>query len=63
MPLSSLTVADLKSIHPLFGDDVASVWSYEASVEKKNAAGGTSRSAVLGQIQAFKEYITSVVVP
>ena len=61
--MSSLTVADLKGIHPLFDDDVAGVWSYEASVEKKKSAGGTSRSAVLGQIENIRTYLSSVVVP
>ena len=55
--LSSLTVADLKSIHPLFDEDVLLIWSYESSVEKKNSEGGTSKSSVYAQITHIKKYI------
>jgi argininosuccinate lyase len=46
-----------QTIHPLFTDDVTSVWSYETSVERKNSAGGTAKSSVLAQIATVKEYL------
>jgi argininosuccinate lyase len=60
VPLSSLTPDDLRTLHPLFADDVAQVWSYETSVERKNAAGGTARSAVLAQIESVRGAVASL---
>ena len=37
-----------------FGDDITSLWSYEASVEQYRAAGGTSRQAVTEQIARMR---------
>ena len=63
VPLWSLTPADLREIHPLFGDDVAEVWSYEASVERKDAPGGTARSSVLAQIKSVREQVAGLAQP
>ena len=30
VPLNSLTLEELKSLHDKFGEDVANIWSYEA---------------------------------
>ncbi len=30
LPLSSLTPKDLRTLHPLFEDDVAEIWDYNA---------------------------------
>lgn len=49
VPLSALTPADLRTIHPLFADDVASVWDFEASAERRDTVGGASRRSVLEQ--------------
>ena len=38
VPLSSLTPADLRTLHPKFDDDVAAVWSFE-----HRCAGGGGR--------------------
>lgn len=48
--LSKLSLAALRSLHPAFEEDVASVWSFERSVEQRDARGGSSRRAVLEQI-------------
>ena len=58
--LSALSVADLQGLHPAFGDDVVQVWDFEASVERRDALGGTSRRAVLAQIQVLRRRLSSV---
>jgi len=47
IPLDTLKFADLAPLHPSFAEDVEQVWSFEESVERRSAAGGTSRTAVL----------------
>lgn len=54
VPLDALTVADLRSLHNGFGDDVAKLWSYEHSAESRDSAGGTSRRRVLEQIAKIR---------
>ena len=55
--LSELTPADLKTIHPLFEDDVMEVWDFDASTERRDTEGGTSRRSVLQQIGKLKDYL------
>ena len=57
VPLSGLTPADLQTLHPAFGDDVAAVWSFERSVDQRDAAGGSSRRAVLAQIDELRAWL------
>ncbi|OUC05395.1 argininosuccinate lyase, partial [Litorilinea aerophila] len=57
VPLSALTVEDLKGLHPAFQEDVAQVWDYEASVERRDVEGGTSRRAVQAQIQQLRQWL------
>ncbi|ORX49424.1 argininosuccinate lyase [Hesseltinella vesiculosa] len=57
--LSDLSVADLKSLHPSFDDDVASVWSFETSIENRNTPGGTAKSSVSSQIDQLKTWLTA----
>ncbi|CAD6888869.1 unnamed protein product [Tilletia laevis] len=54
VPLSALTLADLRTLHPAFEEDVAKVWELEESVERRNAVGGTSRRAVLEQCERLE---------
>jgi argininosuccinate lyase len=56
-PLDALTPAELRTLHPLFADDVAAVWSFEASVESRGAEGGTSRAAVLAQVDKLRAWL------
>ena len=56
-PLSALTVAEIKGLHPGFGDDVSRVWSFENSVESRDAEGGTSRRAVLEQVAKMRAWL------
>lgn len=53
--MDELTVEQFQSVDKRFGADVLSVFDYERSVEMKATTGGTSRSAVLEQLQALKK--------
>jgi argininosuccinate lyase len=55
--LASLTVADLRTLHPAFDDDVSQVWDFEQSVEQRDSTGGTSRRAVLAQIEQLRAWL------
>lgn len=55
--LSDLTADDLKSIHPLFDTDVQDVWDFDASAERRDTEGGTSRRSVLEQASKLKSYV------
>ncbi|XP_071789938.1 argininosuccinate lyase-like [Asterias amurensis] len=59
-PLPQLTVEDLKTVSPAFEDDVSSVWNYENSVEQYTSTGGTSKQAVMKQVQQLEEWMASV---
>ncbi|EEB06419.1 argininosuccinate lyase [Schizosaccharomyces japonicus yFS275] len=55
--IDQLSVEDFKSLHPLYEDDVAAVFDYEASVEKRCAIGGTAKSCVVDQIKNIRNII------
>jgi len=59
--LSALSTADLQRLHPAFDDDVTAVWSFERSVEQRSAAGGSSRDAVLAQIDGLRGWLRASV--
>jgi len=48
--LTELTLEALRNLHSAFEEDVTSIWSYERSVEQRDAHGGSSRRAVQAQI-------------
>lgn len=50
-PMDKLTLEQLQAIDSRFTADIVNAFEYESSVEAKSAKGGTSRSAVLQQIQ------------
>lgn len=58
-PLHSLTAADLRTLHPAFEDDVAAVWDFAQSVERRAVAGGTSRAAVQAQIDQLQDWLNA----
>jgi argininosuccinate lyase len=58
--LWDLSLKDLQNIHEAFDEDVKNVWSMEASVETRNTSGGTSKSAVLEQIQKFRSWAGNI---
>jgi argininosuccinate lyase len=53
--INKLTIKQFKGVDKRFGDDVLRVFDYERSVELKSTTGGTSRSAVLEQLEALKK--------
>ncbi|KAI9032142.1 argininosuccinate lyase [Hyaloraphidium curvatum] len=57
--MDKLTLEDFKGLHPAFGEDVAKVWSFESSVESRNAIGGTSKATVQEQIKLMKAWLAS----
>ncbi|GAA5998707.1 argininosuccinate lyase ARG4 [Rhodotorula paludigena] len=61
VPLSQLTLDQFKSVSPHFGDDVHSVFDFETSVERRDAKGGTSRRAVLEQVESLKNKLVASV--
>jgi len=62
--LDKLSADDLRTLHPLFGDDAAKsgpggMWDYEAAVERRQAQGGTSRAAIAGQIAELRAWLAA----
>lgn len=55
VPLDHLTVTDLRTLHPLFSEDVTAIWSYNNSAESRSSEGGTAKSQVLRQIEEIKD--------
>ncbi|ERF68441.1 argininosuccinate lyase [Endocarpon pusillum Z07020] len=53
--MNELSIEQFQGIDKRFGNDVLSVFDYERSVELKDAIGGTSRRAVLEQLEALKK--------
>ncbi|KAJ1965177.1 argininosuccinate lyase [Dipsacomyces acuminosporus] len=56
--ISNLSVADLKTLHPAFEDDVLLVWNFEKSVDNRSSIGGTSRVTVNAQIELLKSWLS-----
>jgi argininosuccinate lyase len=54
-PMDQLSFAQLQGVDKRFGKDVMGVFNYQKSVEMRSAKGGTSKSAVMEQIEAVKK--------
>ncbi|MEW5314524.1 MAG: hypothetical protein WDW38_006016 [Sanguina aurantia] len=57
VPLSSLSLEDLQSIHPLFSEDVALVWDFDRSAEMRDTEGGASKRSVKEQVAKMRKYL------
>jgi len=57
--LSDLKVDDLKTIHPLFEEDVEQVWDFNRSAETRDTEGGASKRSVLEQVAKMQAYLKS----
>ncbi|CAG7564737.1 unnamed protein product [Fusarium equiseti] len=57
IPMDQLSVEQLQAIDSRFPDSIKDVFNYEASVESRNAQGGTSRAGVLEQIEVLKSML------
>ena len=56
--LDALSLADLRTLHPNFADDVLDdAWDFERSVELRDTEGGTSRRAVLEQVTKMRAWL------
>ena len=55
--LIELSSDDLRTLHPAFEDDVVEIWSFERSVEQRDAEGGSSQRAVLAQLTSLNEWL------
>jgi len=55
--LAELSLDDLRGLHPAFEADVSRVWDFEESVERRDAAGGTSRRSVEAQIAQLRAWL------
>ncbi|KAF8078053.1 argininosuccinate lyase [Lyophyllum atratum] len=52
--LNELTLEDFKSLNSNFSDDIHDVFDFEASVERRESIGGTSRKMVGRQIEVLR---------
>ncbi|CEQ42217.1 SPOSA6832_03991 [Sporobolomyces salmonicolor] len=59
VPLSELTLEQFQSVSPHFSEDVKDVFNFETSVERRDAKGGTSRRAVMEQIENLKKKLVA----
>lgn len=57
-PMDQLSFEQLAAIDKRFEKDVLEVFDYQKSVEARSAKGGTSRSAVMEQIEAVKKALS-----
>lgn len=55
--IDKLTLEQYKSIDKRFEADVIKVFDFEASVERRDAIGGTAKSAVLAQLDNLEKLI------
>jgi len=53
--ISDLSLKDLQSLSSLFTDDVKKVFDFEASVEKRDAIGGTSVRMIERQVKVLRD--------
>ena len=57
VPMDSLQLDDLRTVDPRFDDDVRGCLDYNRAVELKDAVGGTSKRAVLEQVDYLKSLL------
>jgi argininosuccinate lyase len=50
-------MSDFKTLSDQFDEDVVKVFDFEASVERREAIGGTSRVMVERQIHILREFL------
>ena len=54
---SDLSLTALRSLHPVFVEDVTEIWSYGRSVEQRDVRGKSSRRAVREQITTLRQWL------
>lgn len=55
--IDALSVGDLQGLNERFEEDVLKIWSYEESVERRRAVGGTAKECVLAQVEEVKKIL------
>ncbi|KAL1923932.1 uncharacterized protein VTP21DRAFT_6967 [Calcarisporiella thermophila] len=55
--IDKLSLQDFKGLHPAFEEDVSTIFDFERSVEQRCSVGGTSRAAVVQQIDGLKSWL------
>jgi argininosuccinate lyase len=58
--LDQMPLAEMRSISPAIGEDVAAVFDFQASVARRTVAGGTGYEAVKAQLAQAKAYLSEV---
>jgi argininosuccinate lyase len=58
--IDRLPLTELQAISPVFAQDVADVFDFQVSVDRRASAGGTGTAAVLEQLAQAKDLLTSV---
>lgn len=53
--LNELTLQDFQGLSNKFSEDVHAVFDFEASVERRNAIGGTSKEMVARQVAVLRK--------
>ncbi|KAJ7740718.1 putative argininosuccinate lyase [Mycena maculata] len=56
--LDELTLADYKSLNENFSDDIHAVFNFEASVERRESIGGTSKKMVERQVAVLRQVLS-----
>lgn len=56
--LNELSLKDFQGLSEKFSDDVHQVFDFEASVERRNAIGGTSREMVERQVSVLRKAVS-----
>ena len=56
--ISDLTMSQWKELSEHFTDDVADVFNFENSVEKRNAIGGPARKIIARQVEVARKRIS-----
>ena len=59
-PLEALTLAELKAVSPLIGDDVYAALTIEAGLAKRAALGGTSPEQVGSALTAAEQWFAKL---
>jgi argininosuccinate lyase len=57
VPMDKLSLAELQGVDKRFGDDIGKVFNYNTSVDQRVSTGGTSKTAVLKQVQVLHKLL------
>lgn len=55
--IDKLSLDQLKTISPLFEEDISAIFDFEHCVERRSSLGGTSKVSVLQQVEAIRLWL------